>query len=60
MLEMKHAGSFNIAQDEASCIVFGMPREAIACGAVDEVLPLSKIAARVLERLAEFGAVHRV
>jgi two-component system chemotaxis response regulator CheB len=60
MLEMKHAGSYNIAQDEASCIVFGMPKEAIACGAVDEVLPLSKIAARVLERLAEFGAVHRV
>jgi two-component system chemotaxis response regulator CheB len=60
MLEMKQAGSFNIAQDEASCIVFGMPKEAIACGAVDEVLPLHKIAGRLLENLAEYGAAHRV
>ena len=60
MLEMKNAGSFNIAQDEATCIVFGMPKEAIACGAVDEILPLPKIAARLLEQLAEYGAAHRV
>lgn len=60
MLEMKHAGSFNIAQDEATSIVFGMPREAIACGGVDEVLPLQKIAARLREHLAEFGTAHRV
>jgi len=60
MLEMKHAGSYNIAQDEATCIVFGMPKEAIAAGGVDEVLPLPKIAARLLERLSEHGAVHRV
>jgi two-component system chemotaxis response regulator CheB len=60
MLEMKHAGSFNIAQDEATSIVFGMPREAIACGAVDEVLPLQKIAPRLREYLAEFGTAHRV
>jgi two-component system chemotaxis response regulator CheB len=60
MLEMKNAGSFNIAQDEATSIVFGMPREAIACGGVDEVLPLQKIAARLREYLAEFGTAHRV
>jgi two-component system chemotaxis response regulator CheB len=60
MLEMKQAGSYNIAQDEASCVVFGMPKEAIACGAVDEVLPLPRIAARLLERLAEHGPSHRV
>ena len=60
MLEMKNAGSFNIAQDEATCIVFGMPKEAIACGGVDEILPLQKIAARLLEHLAEFGTAHRV
>jgi two-component system chemotaxis response regulator CheB len=60
MLEMKAAGSFNIAQDEATCIVFGMPKEAIACGAVDEVLPLQRIAPRLLEHLAEFGAAFRV
>jgi two-component system chemotaxis response regulator CheB len=60
MLEMKHAGSFNIAQDEASCIVFGMPREAIAAGAVDEVLPVTRIAERLQARLAEMGAAYRV
>lgn len=61
MLEMKRAGSFTIAQDEASCIVFGMPKEAIALGAVDEVLPLTRIAERLQDRLAEFGAeAHRV
>lgn len=61
MLEMKRAGSFTIAQDEASCIVFGMPKEAIALGAVDEVLPVTRIAERLQSRLAEFGGVaHRV
>jgi two-component system chemotaxis response regulator CheB len=52
MLEMKKAGAYNFAQDEASCVVFGMPREAIARGAVDEVVPLSRMAERVLARLA--------
>lgn len=51
MLEMKRAGAYNFAQDEASCVVFGMPREAIAIGAVDEVVPLEQMAARVLARL---------
>ncbi len=61
MLEMKRAGAFTIAQDEASCVVFGMPREAIALGAVDEVLPVARIAERLQSRLAETGAVaHRV
>jgi len=51
MKEMRDAGSFNICQDEASCVVFGMPREAIAAGAADEVLPLTRIAPRVIEHL---------
>lgn len=51
MRTMRDAGSWNIAQDEASCVVFGMPREAIAHGAADEVLPLNKIAARLIEWL---------
>lgn len=51
MREMKDAGSYNYVQDEATCIVFGMPREAIAHGAADEVLPLSKIAPALVERL---------
>lgn len=47
MLELKEAGAFNIAQDEASCVVFGMPKEAIAVGGVHEVLPLASIAGRL-------------
>jgi two-component system, chemotaxis family, protein-glutamate methylesterase/glutaminase len=60
MLEMKQAGAFNIAQDEATCVVFGMPKEAIATGAVDEVLPVNRIAERIQSRLAELGASHRI
>ncbi len=56
MKEMHEAGAYNFAQDEASCVVFGMPKEAIAHGGVDEVLPLNKIAGRILEYLAETGA----
>ena len=48
MLQMREAGAYNIAQDEASCVVFGMPREAILAGAVHEVLPLPEIAAGLL------------
>ncbi len=51
MREMRDAGSYNLVQDEASCIVFGMPREAIAHGAADEVLPLNQIAAALLGKL---------
>lgn len=52
MLEMKQAGSYTIAQDEASCVVFGMPKEAIAVGGVCEVLPLQNISRRALEYIA--------
>ena len=51
MREMRDAGSYNLVQDEASCVVFGMPREAIAAGAANEVLPLSQIAPKLIERL---------
>lgn len=47
MLEMKEAGAATIAQDEASCVVFGMPKVAIELGGVDKVVPLSKIAQTV-------------
>ena len=61
MREMRDAGARNIAQDEASCVVFGMPREAIAAGAVEEVLPLQDIARRVLELVRGSGATtHRI
>jgi two-component system chemotaxis response regulator CheB len=47
---MKAAGAATIAQDEASSVVFGMPREAIARGCVDEVVGLDSIPVRVLAR----------
>jgi two-component system chemotaxis response regulator CheB len=55
MLEMKNAGAYNFAQDEASCVVFGMPREAIAVGATHEVGPLHELPGKVLNHLATQG-----
>ncbi len=62
MREMFEAGSYNYVQNEATCVVFGMPREAIAAGAAHEVLPLTQIAPRLLERLRSPGtrALSRV
>lgn len=48
MLAMKKAGARTIAQDEATCVVFGMPKEAILHGGVDRVLPLSAISSAIL------------
>jgi two-component system chemotaxis response regulator CheB len=52
LLELREGGAHTIAQDEASCVVFGMPKEAIALGAAAEVLPLGRIAGVVLRRTA--------
>ncbi|MEA3116946.1 MAG: two-component system, chemotaxis family, protein-glutamate methylesterase/glutaminase [Paraburkholderia sp.] len=61
MLDMRNAGAYTLAQDEASCIVFGMPREAIALNAADEIAPLSEMSRRVMARLAAMGdRVQRV
>ncbi|MBN2007759.1 chemotaxis response regulator protein-glutamate methylesterase [candidate division KSB1 bacterium] len=51
MLEMKQAGAYTIAQDEATCIVFGMPKEAIKLNAVDKVAPLYRIPMLMLEQI---------
>ena len=51
MEEMHDAGGYTIAQDEASCVVFGMPKEAIAQGGVDEVAPIQEIARRILTQI---------
>jgi two-component system chemotaxis response regulator CheB len=48
MLEMKQAGAYTIAQDEATSIVFGMPNEAIKRGGVDKILPLGSVAKAIL------------
>jgi len=51
MVALRAAGAETIAEAEESCVVFGMPKEAIAAGAVHEILPLSAIAPRLIERL---------
>jgi len=51
MLAMHQAGAWNIGQDQESCVVYGMPREAALIGAVDEVAGLTNVAARILARL---------
>lgn len=56
LLEMKNAGAQNFAQDESSCVVFGMPKEAIAIGAVHEVAPLSQLAGLVLDHFRKHGS----
>ncbi len=48
MLEMKNAGAVNIAQDENTCVVFGMPNEAIKLGGVDKILPLEDISKEII------------
>jgi two-component system chemotaxis response regulator CheB len=49
MLDLRRCGAHNIAQDEESCVVFGMPKQAIAAQAVHEVLPLEEISQRLVE-----------
>lgn len=51
LLAMRQAGAWNIGQDQESCVVYGMPREAALVGAVDEVASLNNVAARILARL---------
>jgi two-component system chemotaxis response regulator CheB len=53
MLKMKQAGSWNIAQDEASSVIFGMPKEAIDIGAVHDVAHLDRLRDRVLAQAAK-------
>ncbi|MBE0490083.1 MAG: chemotaxis response regulator protein-glutamate methylesterase [Halomonas sp.] len=60
LVEMRQAGAPTIAQDEASCVVFGMPREAIALGGASEVVTLEEIAPRLLALVASSGRAQRV
>ncbi|MEA3639783.1 MAG: chemotaxis response regulator protein-glutamate methylesterase [Lamprobacter sp.] len=60
LLEMRNAGAPTIAQDEASCVVFGMPREAIALGGACEVIRLEEIAPRMMALAAASGRAQRV
>jgi two-component system chemotaxis response regulator CheB len=56
LLKMRNAGGFNIAQDESTSVVFGMPREAIAEGAVQRVCPLNKIASAIMAEVSRRSA----
>ena len=58
MKVMRDAGSYNYVQNEATCVVFGMPREAIQAGAANEVLPLDQIAPALIAKLSEGAGVH--
>lgn len=53
MLEMREAGAYNFAQDEASCVVFGMPASAIALGAAHEIVPLDQMTQKILNHLSQ-------
>lgn len=55
MLEMKQAGAYNLAQSEETCVVFGMPKEAIAVGAVDAAVALQDMAKQILLRVTSMG-----
>lgn len=68
LLQMHRAGAWTIAQDESSCVVYGMPREAVSLGAANEVLPLGEIAAHVMRQCVllpgtqspkEIGSINR-
>lgn len=52
LLAMRNAGAHTIAQDEASCVVYGMPKEAVRVGAVTEVAALAAVASRILSAVA--------
>jgi two-component system chemotaxis response regulator CheB len=58
LLEMKDAGAYNIAQDEKTCVVFGMPNEAIKLNAVEKILPLDQIAQHMLIQAKHHSSSH--
>ncbi len=60
MVALREAGCYTVAQDEASCVVFGMPREAIKLGGAEEVLPLEKIPGALMDAVARRRSVVSV
>jgi two-component system chemotaxis response regulator CheB len=55
LAEMRSAGAYTIAQDEATCVVFGMPKSAISAGGVTQIAPITSIATAMMNRIDEFG-----
>jgi two-component system, chemotaxis family, protein-glutamate methylesterase/glutaminase len=60
MLKIRNAGGYTLAQDEESCVVYGMPREAVSIGAVDKVVALDNMGAAILERVKAMGGGNRL
>jgi two-component system chemotaxis response regulator CheB len=60
MLDIRNSGGYTFAQDEASCVVYGMPKEAVLCGAVDETVELDKMGAALLEKIKAMGNGNRL
>jgi two-component system chemotaxis response regulator CheB len=60
LLDLRHAGAMTFGQDEASCVVYGMPREAAQIGAVENVVSLDNMAGRLVQALRAGGSVVRV
>jgi two-component system chemotaxis response regulator CheB len=56
LLAMRQAGAWNIGQDQASCVVYGMPREAANVGALDAVAPLAQIPRELLAKLKQLDS----
>jgi len=57
---IRQAGGHTVAQDEATCVVYGMPREAVELGAAKEILPLERIASSLLQQARQSGSGNRV
>lgn len=60
MLDIRNHGGYTFAQDEASCVVYGMPKEAVLCGGVDQVVELDKMGAAMLEKIKTMGSGNRL
>lgn len=60
MLDIRTHGGYTFAQDEASCVVYGMPKEAVLCGGVDQIVELEKMGAALLDKIKTMGSGNRL
>ena len=60
MLDIRNHGGYTFAQDEQSCVVYGMPKEAVNAGGVDKIVELSKMGDAILEKLKNLGSGNRL
>lgn len=60
MLDIRNQGGYTFAQDEASCVVYGMPKEAVAIGGVDQIVELDKMGAVLLDKIKTMGSGNRL